>query len=151
MDIEVSGEGEMKNVKDIVLLLLILNGFLSTSFAQGLILSAPPRETAEAGMKMYGPIAQHLSKLPGVTVTYKYPENWLKYQREMRNDKYDIIFDGPHFISWREQHLGHEAIVKIPGDLQFIVVTDKSDTKYNHVNKLIGKKSAAFHLPIYQH
>ena len=84
----------------------MLGNIVSTAFARNLILSAPPRETAEAGMKIYGPIAQHLSKLLGVIVTYKHPGNWMTYQHEMRDDKYDIIFDGPHFISWREKHLG---------------------------------------------
>jgi len=125
--------------KGFILLLLILSSMYSTAFAQGLILSAPPRETAEAGMKMYGPIAEHLSELLGVRVTYKHPENWMRYQREMRNDKYDIIFDGPHFISWREQHLGHEAIIKLPGKLQFILVTDKGNVKFKKPNDLIGK------------
>ena len=129
----------MKNIKSFTLLLLMISSIFSTAFAQGLILSAPPRETPEAGMKMYGPIAQHLSKLLGVTVTYKHPGNWMLYQREMRNDKYDIIFDGPHFISWREQHLGHEAIIKLPGKLQFVLVADKENAKIKKPNDLIGK------------
>ena len=128
----------MKNARKRVLLLLLLGSFLSQSFAKDLILSAPPRETAEAGMKMYGPIATHLSKLLGTKVAYKHPGNWFKYQRDMRNDKYDIIFDGPHFISWREQHLGHEALLKLPGKLQFILVTGK-DSALKTANDLIGK------------
>ncbi len=129
----------MKNIKGFTLLFLMLSSIFSTAFAQGLILSAPPRETPEAGMEMYGPIAQHLSKLLGVSVTYKHPGNWMRYQREMRNDKYDIIFDGPHFISWREEHLGHEAIIKLPGKLQFVLVTDKANAKLKKANDLIGK------------
>jgi len=129
----------MNNIKSFALLLLVLSGVYSTAFSKELILSAPPRETAEAGMKIYGPIAAHLTKLIGVTVTYKHPGNWLKYQREMRNDKYDIVFDGPHFIAWREQHLGHEALLKLPGKLQFILVTDKNNSKVTKPNDLIGK------------
>jgi ABC-type phosphate/phosphonate transport system substrate-binding protein len=129
----------MKNIKSFTLLLLMLSSIFSTAFAQGLILSAPPRETPEEGMKMYGPIAQHLSKLLGVSVTYKHPGNWMRYQREMRNDKYDIIFDGPHFISWREEHLGHKAIIKLPGKLQFVLVTDKVNDKFKKSKDLIGK------------
>jgi ABC-type phosphate/phosphonate transport system substrate-binding protein len=110
------------------------------AIAQGFVLSAPPRETPENGMKQYGPIAAHLSKLLGVEVTYKHPENWLKYQREMRNDKYDFVFDGPHFISWRVAHLGNEALVRLPGELQFILVNKVSDTAFDNPDKLIGKK-----------
>ena len=129
----------MSNIKGYALLLLILSSIYSNAFAKGLILSAPPRENAETGMKLYGPVAAHLTKLLGVAVTYEHPGNWLKYQREMRNDKYDIVFDGPHFIAWREKHLGHEALLKLPGNLQFILVADKDNKKLKNPNDLIGK------------
>ena len=129
----------MNNIKSYTLLLLILTSIYSNAFAEGLILTAPPRETAEAGMKLYGPVAAHLTKLLGVAVTYEHPGNWLKYQREMRNDQYDIVFDGPHFIAWREEHLGHEALLKLPGKLQFMLVTDKDNEKISKPNDLIGK------------
>lgn len=115
--------------------------------AEGLILSAPPRETAEKGQKMYAPIAVHLTKVLGVKVAYKHPGNWLKYQREMRNDKYDIVFDGPHFIAWRVAHLGHEAIIKLPGKLQFMLVYEKGGANYKHTNDLIGKKICGIPMP----
>ena len=129
----------MLNQKGLVFLLLFLNSILSMAFAQELILSAPPRETPKAGMAMYGPIAAHLTQLLGVRVKYQHPGNWLKYQREMRNDKYDIVFDGPHFIAWREAHLGHETLVKLPGKLQFVLVTDKASSKFTNPDDLIGK------------
>lgn len=129
----------MSNFKGLILLVLIACGHISTAFSQDLILSAPPRESTEAGMKMYGPIAQHLSRILDVDVTYKHPENWMKYQHDMRNDKYDIVFDGPHFIAWREEHLGHEALVRLPGKLQFVLVTDTNRKTVNKVDDLIGK------------
>lgn len=129
----------MKKIKGGILLLFILSSICSSAFAKDLILSAPPRENAEAGMKLYGPVAAHLTKLLGVKVSYEHPGNWLKYQREMRNDKYDIVFDGPHFIAWREAHLGHEALIKLPGKLQFMLVTDKDSELIKEPNDLIGK------------
>lgn len=115
--------------------------------AEGLILTGPPRETPEAGLKMYGPIADHLTKALGVSVTYQHPGNWLKYQREMRNDKYDIVFDGPHFISWRIEHLGHEALVKLPGKLQFMLVSKAGREEYKHPDELIGKRICGISSP----
>ncbi len=129
----------MRKIKNCALLLLVLSSMYSTAFAKELILSAPPRETAEAGLALYGPIAEHLTKLLGVAVTYQHPENWLEYQREMRGDKYDIIFDGPHFIAWRVKYLGHEALVKLPGKLQFILVTGKNNANLTKADDLIGK------------
>lgn len=129
----------------------MLSGFLKLSivvsflipgqiFAKTVIMTAPPRESADAGQKLYGPIAAHLSKVLGTKVEYQHPENWIAYQRDMRNDKYDIVFDGPHFVSWRMAHLGHEVLVKLPGNLQFVLLTDAKNNKYNSPNDLIGKK-----------
>ena len=115
--------------------------------AEGLVLTGPPRETPAAGLKMYGPIADHLTKALGVPVTYVHPGNWLKYQREMRGDKYDIIFDGPHFISWRIEHLGHEALVKLPGKLQFMMVSKVGREEYKHPDELIGKRICGISSP----
>lgn len=129
----------MKNIKSFILLLYILSSFFSVGFAKDLILSAPPRESAQAGIEIYGPIAAHLSKLLEVKVTYKHPGNWMKYQHDMRDNKYDIIFDGPHFISWREKHLGHEVLIKLPGKLQFVLVTDKDNQTFKKAKDLIGK------------
>jgi len=129
----------MKNIKFLIILLFISNSFISTVFAKDLILSAPPRESAQAGMEMYGPIANHLTKLLNRKVTYKHPGNWMTYQHDMRDNKYDIIFDGPHFISWREEHLGHEVLVKLPGKLQFVLVTDRDNEKFRQAKDLIGK------------
>lgn len=133
----------MINIKRNILVFVL--GFLAVSvhfsaLAEGLILTGPPRETPAKGVKMYGPVAEHLTKVLGVKVTYVHPGNWLNYQREMRNDKYDIIFDGPHFIAWRVAHLGHEAIVKLPGKLQFMLVNDKNNTDIDNPDKLIGKR-----------
>lgn len=96
---------------------------------------------------MYGPLAAHLSKTLGVQVTYKHPGNWLKYQRDMRNGKYDIVFDGPHFIAWRVAHLGHEAIIKLPDKLQFMLVYEKGGEEYTQPDDLIGKIICGISMP----
>ena len=108
--------------------------------AEGLVMTSPPRETKAAGEKLYGPVAKYLTQVLGVTVTYKYQGNWLSYQREMRDDAYDIVFDGPHFISWRQVHLQNEALVKLPGHLEFLLVVRADDKKVNTLEDLIGKK-----------
>jgi len=110
------------------------------AYAADLILTAPPRENVAAGNKLYGPVARHISKLIGAKVTYQHPRNWLNYQRNMRDNKYDIIFDGPHFISWRIAHLKHDILVKLPGQLEFYLVTNTDDKKINALDDLIGQK-----------
>ena len=135
-----------KHVLAVLLGLLTVTVHIAAQ-AEGLILTGPPRETPEAGLKMYGPVAKHLTKALGVQVTYVHPGNWLKYQRDMRGDKYDIVFDGPHFIAWRIAHLGHEALVKLPGKLQFMLVNEKGGEEYKHPDDLIGKKICGISSP----
>ena len=109
------------------------------TYAQDLILTAPPREKPAAGQNQYGPLAAYLTKLFGRKVTYVHPGNWLKYQRDMRDDKYDIVFDGPHFISWRIAHLGNTAVVVLPGHLQFYLVAKKDNKTINDINDMVAK------------
>ncbi|HEB59212.1 MAG TPA: phosphate/phosphonate ABC transporter substrate-binding protein [Gammaproteobacteria bacterium] len=120
--------------------LVLLVVFSSTALAQGLIFTAPPRESPAAGAKLYGPLAEALTRLLGKKVTYQHPENWLRYQRNMRNDTYDIIFDGPHFASWRMTHLGHRAVAKLPGTLEFYLLRAKDNPDIKAPEDLIGKK-----------
>lgn len=133
--------------KSSILLLIFTLVCPVNAFSAPLIFTAPPRETPKAGMKVYGPIAAYLTQLLGVKVEYRHPQNWFNYQREMRHDKYDIVIDGPHFASWRIAHLGHEALVKLPGILQFMLLTDKSNTAIDTPDKLIAKKICAISPP----
>lgn len=123
---------------------IILWGMLSIStgptLAADLILTAPPRESEAAGKKLYSPLASHISQLIGARVVYQHPRNWLNYQRDLRDNKYDIIFDGPHFISWRIAHLKHDVLVKLPGQLEFYLVTKADDKSINSLDDLIGQK-----------
>ncbi|MCK4833568.1 MAG: PhnD/SsuA/transferrin family substrate-binding protein [Gammaproteobacteria bacterium] len=82
-------------------------------------------------MKQYGPLAEKLTEILGEKVVYQQPKGWLFYQRDMRTDKFDIVFDGPHFISWRIKRFGHTPVAKLPGKLSFIVVTAKDTTGFN--------------------
>lgn len=109
-------------------LLLLLLLFSRAVLAEDLILSSPPRETPAAGVQLYSPLANYLSLVLGKKVRYQYPQNWLRYQRSIKNNEYDIVFDGPHFASWRIKHFHHTPVAKLPGSLQFFFVT-KADNK----------------------
>ncbi len=128
-------------------ILVLLNPLANIANAADIIFTAPPREKHAAGVKIYEPIAKHLSKLINKKVVYLHPSNWLTYQRDMRDGKYDIVFDGPHFASWRMAHLGHDMLVKLPGKLGFILVKPKSETTINNLNDLIGKRICGISMP----
>ena len=106
---------------------LILLSAQASCFADALILTAPPRETPQAGQKLYGPLARHLSELTGTEIVYRHPKNWLRYQRDMRRNQFDIVFDGPHFASWRIKHEGHTPVARLPGTLKFYLVARADD------------------------
>ncbi|KPK39337.1 MAG: hypothetical protein AMJ69_05870 [Gammaproteobacteria bacterium SG8_47] len=123
------------------MLAAVLVGSLWGGFvnAADLILTSPPRETPEEGIKVYGPLAKYLTQMLGTQVTYQHPGNWLEYQRNMRNDAYDIVFDGPHFVSWRMENIGHEVLVKLPGTLEFFIVAKADDNEVQKLDDLVGQ------------
>ena len=104
-----------------------------------LVFSAPPRETEEDGNRTYRPIAEYLSRIIGKTIVYKHPSDWLTYQTEMRRGSYDLVFDGPHFNSWRISRLRHNALVKINGEHAFAVVVRKDNSSITNIRQLAGQ------------
>jgi ABC-type phosphate/phosphonate transport system substrate-binding protein len=107
--------------------------------AKTLVFTAPPRETPDQGKAVYGPIADYLSKELKVPVKYEHPKNWTNYTKDMHEGKFDIVFDGPHFAAWRIKHLKHKAVAKLPGNLTFVIFTDRNSHKINKLRDLIGK------------
>lgn len=110
-------------------MLVVLNSVLFVPAQADLLFTAPPRESIERGEELYGPIARLLTTELGVKVVYEHPLNWKKYAEKMQKNNYDIVFDGPHFAAWRIKHLGHVPVVRLPGELMFVVVTRNDDKK----------------------
>lgn len=127
----------------VMLILFISNNVL----AQTLALSAPPRESAREGHKLYGPLADHLGKLLGVEVKYTHAKHWLRYQSNIKKRKYDIVFDGPHLASWRIKHLKHKPLIKLPGTLKFYMLVLSDNKKVNTPDDLVYKKVCAIPPP----
>ncbi len=112
--------------------IILVSLFLFSSVHAELLFSSPPRENAAAGWKQYGPLAKRLSEVLGEKVSYEQSKGWLFYQRDMRADKYDIVFDGPHFMSWRMKQFGHTLAAKLPGNLSFVVIAAKGAKGFNN-------------------
>ena len=133
----------MKHTKLLTKLVLVSIGTLYFSvnvLAADLIFAAPPRENAERGQALYGEIADGLSQLLGQNVVYEQPKNWAEYAKKMRQDYYDIVFDGPHFTAWRQKRLGHVPIASLPGRLEFFIVTSASNDNINSSRDLVGRQ-----------
>lgn len=113
---------------------------------EALVFTAPPRESPEAGIEMYQPVADYLSQAIGKKVKYKHPGTWGVYRTEMLKGSYDIIFDGPHFNSYRMEKLSHNILVKIPERHEFVVIVRKDKTAYQNLSQMAGR-SFCTHAP----
>jgi len=109
---------------------------------EALIFTAPPHETPEAGIEMYKPVAEYLSKAIGKKVVYKHPGTWGVYRTEMLKGSYDIVFDGPHFNSYRMENLSHNILVKIPERHEFTVIVRK-DQNITSLQQMAGRTFCA--------
>lgn len=107
--------------------------------AADLILTAPPRETPEAGMSVYGPIAEHLTNVLGEPVHYQHPGNWPQYEARMKRDEFDIVFDGPHFAAWRIENLANQPVARLSGNLEFVLVV-RTEDPVQQPRDLIGER-----------
>ncbi len=110
-----------------------------------LVFSAPPRETPAEGAKIYKPIADYLSRVIGKKIIYKHPGNWLSYQTEMLRGGYDLIFDGPHFNSWRIAKLRHNTLAKIAEAHIFTVIVNKNNNHIKNIKQLVGRRVCGLH------
>ena len=135
----IGGKMSYPRTKTIALVLSTLFCINNAVAANNFIFSAPPRGPVEAETKVYEPVARYLSKALGKTVTYQHPGDWLSYQAEMQKGAYDLIFDGPHFASWRMKRIQHEPLVVLPGKLIFMVFVRNDRKQVTNMKHLAGR------------
>jgi len=127
--------------RPLLLFCVLLNTFLfSGTINADYILTAPPRENSELGKETYESLANYLSQLLGDKVVYHQPSGWFDYAQKMRDGRYDIIFDGPHFAAWRVKHLQHIPVAVLPGTLDFVLIAKANDQEIIRTKDLNGKK-----------
>lgn len=112
---------------------------IATSGHDVLVFTAPPRETAAEGIVRYAPIAEYLSKVTGKKIIYRHPGTWGVYRTKMLRGEYDLVFDGPHFNSYRADKLNHNILVKIPKRHEFVVIVNKNETRFSDLQKMGGR------------
>jgi ABC-type phosphate/phosphonate transport system substrate-binding protein len=120
---------------------------LATPAQADLIFTSAPRDSEEKEELIYKPVVDLLTKATGQKVKFKYGDNFLVYQSEMRKGTYDIIFDGPAFVGWRMTKLQHVPLVKFPGNLVFVVAVKNNQSKINSVKDMAGRTLCAFPPP----
>lgn len=132
----------------IKLWLLAVLALMATAPAHAdLIFSSAPRDSAENEQALYKPITDLLTKAVGQKVTFRYGENYTVYMSEMLKGTYDIVLDGPHFVAWRMAKLNHFPLVRFSGDLVFVAIVRKDQTKLQDLKQLAGRTICAFPSP----
>jgi len=107
------------------------------------LFTAPPRESPERAIEIYKPIADYLSRSTGERFIFKHPSSWSEYSRGMQDKEYDLVFDGPHFVSWRIEYIQHDVLAKLPQLHIWRVIAGSNETGINSLDDLIGKKVCA--------
>lgn len=114
--------------------------------SDALVFTAPPRETPDIGRETYQPIADYLSQVIGRQVIYRHPGTWGVYRTEMLKGGYDLVFDGPHFNSYRMEKLSHNILAKLPERHEFAVIV-KKDQPFTQPQQMIGRTFCAMAPP----
>lgn len=112
----------------------------STSIKAELVIGSPPWGTEEHQRAIFEPIAKAMSGWLGTKVVYRYSNNFTTFSLAMRGEKFDFVFDGPHFNAWRMASINHTPVVNLPEQLQFMVVTGADNKTINTTEDLIGKR-----------
>ena len=120
---------------------------LSTTLAgEPLVFSTAPTQTPTETVKMYQPLVDHLARQTGKSIVLKPAKNFLEYTHGIQHGRYDIVFDGPHFVGWRMEKIGHQVVAKLPGNISFVVVA-RDDAGIVGYKTLAGRKVCTFASP----
>lgn len=133
----------MKQSCRIAVIAFILTAAASPAAARDLVLTAPPRESAEKAAEIFLPLAEYLTQALGRKVVYRFSDSWHTYQIGMHKDAYDIVFDEPHFVSYRMARHRHLPVVKAPGEFIFAVAVHRDDDRIRDLKDIAGQALCA--------
>jgi len=105
-----------------------------------------PTQSVKETQRIYGPLVDYLAKASGKDIKLVPARNFLEYTSKMRKGKYDIVFDGPHLVSWRMDKVNHVPLARLPGKLVFVAAV-KDGVGISDIKQLIGKKVCAVNSP----
>ena len=111
--------------------------FFPVNATAALVFSASPRSDLGNNDKALQSLVSYLEEVLGEPVVFDRPENWQDYTRKMRGGKYDIVFDAPHFSSWRIKNIDHEPVVRVPGTLGYKLVVNRISEGLNSISDLV--------------
>ncbi|QEP44819.1 hypothetical protein D5085_17775 [Ectothiorhodospiraceae bacterium BW-2] len=115
----------IRNTLYFSLLILLLLYLPPATAAEPLIFSAAPTQNRLTAEALYQPLVSYLQAKSGQSIKLELESHFTSYTFKVRSDKYDILFDGPHFVGWRMDVKRHTPLVRLPGAIQLAVVASK--------------------------
>lgn len=94
--------------------------------ADEIVFSTAPTQPPEVTEELFGPLIEYLSEQTGQKIVLEPAHNFLEYSNKMRKGEYDLLFDGPHFVSWRMERMGYVPLARLPGHIKIVVITNKN-------------------------
>ena len=135
-------------MKDFILTALVLYIYSVPALqaAEPLVFSTAPTHSTKKTLEMYQPIVDYLSEATGREIVINTATTFIEYNNNLQKNKYDILFDGPHFVGWRMEKFGHIPVARFPGYIKIVVVI-KKDSKITRMEQLTGKRICSFPSP----
>lgn len=125
-------------------ILLLLIGPLAKA---DIIFSASPRIEPAQAIEIYTPFIRYLETIVGEPVVFEPANSWREYSINMRNDHYDIVFDAPHFSSWRIANINHIPVVRLPGQIGYVVLANRTNDAVSSLRDLVKVETCSLSSP----
>lgn len=130
-----------------LIVLLIFSAWMNAAVAaRSLVFATAPTQNPTVTKQYYQPLLNYLSVKTGRQIELQVADNFIEYSQNLLQNKYDIVFDGPHYNGWRIKKHNHQMVAKLPGTLQFVVVVKKSK-QITDLKTLAGKPVCALDSP----
>lgn len=113
---------------------------------QPITLVAAPRGSEADETALYGPLAAYLEQKVGRPVRYVYIADWLSYRKAIKDNNYDIYFNGPHFSGWLLVYRQHRLVARLVESHTFVAITKAGNFHATKIKDLAGRASC-LHAP----
>jgi len=135
----------MSGLRNSALTIVSFLVFTTSSGAQDetWLISSSPSLSREQSENAFIPIARLLAKSTDKDFEYRYPVNWPDYIQDVRESRSVLLFDEPHLVSWRIENGNHIPLLKLSGNMSFVIITRNNDESIVQLSDLAGRPVCA--------
>ncbi|MFL6711299.1 MAG: phosphate/phosphite/phosphonate ABC transporter substrate-binding protein [Sulfurifustis sp.] len=110
-----------------------------------LVLLAQSLARDERSIDSYAPLAQYIASLTGRRCTLQMPPNFPAYWATLRQGKYDLALDAPHFTDYRVHKFGFSVLAKLPDAAGYSLIARDAEAPSDPA-QLVGRRIASLGL-----